>query len=358
MWAGELVTQLQALSEALANNMSDPLIEALLNSAVEDSQMDPYMTAARAFNQPIEWGADASPWAKAGGMFVQSLLGGAAEGIGTRRVKNNFEDRSKRVLDYQGFSADPTILADSLQHDKDPIISALAPAVRMGALEQQKARAAKLQGFQDEALGAGLKKTAEITAENTANGGMMSPKDLRELADKSQLDINKSESASSLNSILTAKDNITALLGQKGITSDVAAISMLAKLLDPRSTVRESEFTVLADPGSPAMMLQSYLQKLKGGGPLTDDKRAEIMQMIDPLVSNAHSQYVRYADPVLKYYESRGGKRGDIFLMDAIKQAQEQSAGQPAIAKTKTPGGRIPTKEEFMRDLRATGAIK
>lgn len=78
--------------------------------------------------------------------------------------------------------------------------------------------------------------------------------------------------------------------------SSIGMITALAKIIDPGAVVREQDFTIIADPGSPARALQGYLDKLKGEGQLTATMKTELMQLGRAHVESRYNQYSGFFD--------------------------------------------------------------
>lgn len=81
------------------------------------------------------------------------------------------------------------------------------------------------------------------------------------------------------------------LAPERNQSAAVGMITAAAKILDPGAVVREQDFTIIADPGSPARSLQSALDKLKGQGQLTKGMKEELLKLGRAHVESRYNQY-------------------------------------------------------------------
>jgi len=119
--------------------MDDPLTEALAGLQKQDYLRDPFYAAGSSMLEPIQTYEGDSIWDKILMQGAQNLVGGTVAKIGQNRADSRYQDQVKRLEDYAGFAADPTILADSIGHDSDPLVAALAPAYRADASRKRRA---------------------------------------------------------------------------------------------------------------------------------------------------------------------------------------------------------------------------
>jgi hypothetical protein len=116
--------------------------------------------------------------------------------------------------------------------------------------------------------------------------------------------------------------------------SDYDLITAVAKVVDPESVVRESEFTAWGSAQSPTERLQALAQYLSGGGVLTPSGRQKLLNVVENRASATKKIY----DATKKGYEKIAGARGlppeELFFPDIEQDDDEMtSRGKAAFEK-------------------------
>lgn len=112
-------------------------------------------------------------------------------------------------------------------------------------------------------------------------------------------------------------------------SSDQVIVTVLNKVLDPGSVVRESEYARTAEGQSVLSRLEGWAQKMKSGGAgISADERKSVMQTIEALGAAMDRQY----KPIVEQYRGLAGEYG--FNPDRIVKpmATEAPRAQPSNA--------------------------
>lgn len=109
---------------------------------------------------------------------------------------------------------------------------------------------------------------------------------------------------------------------------DIALIFNYMKLLDPSSTVRESEFEMAAKSGGVPGVIGSYYSKIKGDGQLKDDVRANIRSEAAELQKAQQRIYKKEAARYRKLAEKAGVDPSNVAVLDQ----QDEPRGAPSAA--------------------------
>jgi hypothetical protein len=116
--------------------------------------------------------------------------------------------------------------------------------------------------------------------------------------------------------------------------SDYDLITAVAKVVDPESVVRESEFTAWGSAQSPTERLQALAQYLSGGGVLTPSGRQKLLSVVENRAAATKKIY----DATKKGYEKIAGARGlppeELFFPDIEQDNDDMTArGKAAFEK-------------------------
>lgn len=109
-------------------------------------------------------------------------------------------------------------------------------------------------------------------------------------------------------------------------SADQVIVTVLNKVLDPASVVRESEYARTAEGQSVLSRLEGYFQKMKSGGAgISGAEREAVMLTIEALGKSMDKQY----QPIVKQYRGLASEYG--FNPDRIVQPTKQEGGAPAV---------------------------
>ena len=121
--------------------------------------------------------------------------------------------------------------------------------------------------------------------------------------------------------------------------SDQALITKFAKILDPGSVVRETEFAITEKGGGVLTSLQNTLDKARGTGRLQPSQRQQMLQAARSLTSGVGEEYAKKR----KEFSQQGS------LYGARPEAIIGAETAPAIAK---PSGLAEDKKKRLEELR------
>jgi hypothetical protein len=99
---------------------------------------------------------------------------------------------------------------------------------------------------------------------------------------------------------------LEALAAEGNPQSDQALITKFAKILDPGSVVRETEFAITEKGGGMLTSLQNTLDKARGTGRLQPEQRAQMLQAARSLTSGVGEEYAKKR----KEYSDQGALYG------------------------------------------------
>jgi hypothetical protein len=86
---------------------------------------------------------------------------------------------------------------------------------------------------------------------------------------------------------------LEALAAEGNPQSDQALITKFAKILDPGSVVRETEFAITEKGGGMLTSLQNTLDKARGTGRLQPEQRAQMLQAARSLTAGVNEEYAK-----------------------------------------------------------------
>jgi hypothetical protein len=132
---------------------------------------------------------------------------------------------------------------------------------------------------------------------------------------------------------------LEALAAEGNPQSDQALITKFAKILDPGSVVRETEFAITEKGGGVLTSLQNTLDKARGTGRLQPAQRQQMLQAARSLTSGVGEEYAKKR----KEYADQGA------LYGARPQAIIGAESAPATAK---PSGLSEDKKKRLEELR------
>ena len=118
---------------------------------------------------------------------------------------------------------------------------------------------------------------------------------------------------------------------------DVALITSFMKMLDPGSTVRESEFAVARDTGGLLTSLENLLTKAQGGQFLTAGQRVTFVNLAKQYLQAAEKDGVKTRTSMEGIVDRLGLNPADVFV-DVIEKAPAASPLQVSL-----PNGRVIT---------------
>lgn len=330
------------------------LLDALMGAQKEDLQSNPWISGARGLAGTDLNQYNMNPWTRALLQVGQGFGSGLMSGYGQKQVEAAAQDRANKIADLVTSNSTGKPLVDAL---KD--IPGMSPYIGAIAVEDAASKAASRDALnkillekQGIMLGsdnkpmqifdpiaqeiklAGGKKAAELAAERSAFGGI--PFSAKEVADK-EIDlatkIASSPEARAFGDVEANFKAIEGLANQKTQAASVGIITAVAKILDPGAVVRESDFQVIADPGSPARGLQSYLSKIQGEGALKPEMKQDLINMAKEAVKARYGNYKNFADPLLFTAEKQGVNRNNIQLRPAPDLSFELSEAILAAAQ-------------------------
>jgi hypothetical protein len=110
-----------------------------------------------------------------------------------------------------------------------------------------------------------------------ANSGILPRNDMMKLEDGYRQEYTKA--AAPYKAMQEAMSSIFASAKEGSPAGDIALVTQFRKLLDPTSVVRETEFAQTAEAGGLITRLQTEVDKLSGGGVVTQDTRDEIVRL-------------------------------------------------------------------------------
>jgi len=329
------------------------LLNALLESSQRDYQNNPWIGGGMGLAQQDFSGYNLSPIHTVLMQTLRGLGSGISTGYGEAQVKKKSNDRFNKFASLEG---DNLVKAMS----EDPDMSQYAAIAKLEEQDRQRGAQDKLnqalasKGFmldpndpsktiqlfdqaQMDARAAGMKKLAELQAERDISGGhALSPKDIANTEIDLSNKIASSRPAIDFNDVASNFDTVKKLMPVKTVASSLGIITALAKIIDPGAVVRENDFSIIANPGSPARMLQSYLDSIKGDGQLTDDMKSELYDLAKAHTQSRFDQYKSFADSVLHTGQALGAnpehfKLRELPSMDwqASQPEQQQVGGAP-----------------------------
>lgn len=118
---------------------------------------------------------------------------------------------------------------------------------------------------------------------------------------------------------------------------DVALITSFMKMLDPGSTVRESEFAVARDTGGLLTSLENLLTKAQGGQFLTAGQRVTFVNLAKQYLQAAEKDGAKTRTSMEGIVDRLGLNPADVFV-DVIEKAPAASPLQVSL-----PNGRVIT---------------
>lgn len=143
------------------------------------------------------------------------------------------------------------------------------------------------------------------------------------------------------------------LASQNTQAAAVGMITALAKILDPGAVVREADFTILAEAGSPARRLQGYLDKLKGKGQLTANMKKELLDLGKAHVESRYAAYEQAAENMLFTASKQSIPR------DSFQLIGKPDVGYPDLGLAIPPDGvEIPPGYEYLGINPQTGKMR
>lgn len=137
--------------------------------------------------------------------------------------------------------------------------------------------------------------------------------------------------------ISRAYSNITAAAQEQSGAGDIALITMLGKLLDPTSVVRETEFAIAANAGGTLEWLQSLQGRVENGQLLTENTRAQIVGIATEIQREAEHRF----GSVRGQWEGIAEHRGldPEFVMPGARYSPSYT-GAPPFAPVAQPQAR------------------
>ena len=121
------------------------------------------------------------------------------------------------------------------------------------------------------------KLNLEVDQLSAANSGIIPRNDMIKLEDGYRQEYTKA--AAPYKAMQEAMASIFASAEEGNPAGDIALVTQFRKLLDPTSVVRETEFAQTAEAGGLITRLQTEVDKLSGGGVVTQDTRDEIVRL-------------------------------------------------------------------------------
>lgn len=112
--------------------------------------------------------------------------------------------------------------------------------------------------------------------------------------------------------------------------SDIASIYNFMKTIDPRSTVRESEYAIASKAGGLIQRVQNFMSKIQDGTQLTKEQRKDLANLASMMTTGSKENVINMAKGYVNQAKDRGAKLenilpGDISAADfEAKKAQEQ----------------------------------
>jgi hypothetical protein len=133
---------------------------------------------------------------------------------------------------------------------------------------------------------------------------------------------------------------LEALAAEGNPQSDQALITKFAKILDPGSVVRETEFAITEKGGGMLTSLQNTLDKARGTGRLQPEQRAQMLQAARSLTSGVGEEYAKKR----KEYSDQGALYG--ARPEAIIGAESTPTTAKPSGQTKGKSGLTPEQRK------------
>lgn len=322
--------------------MSDILLQALLGASKRDAERDPFLAGARGIEQVDSSQYDMSPGQRILAGVLSGLGGGVARGIGESRVKDKFNTRSNNLMEGMRTGK----LMEALAADEE--LSSIAP---LYAMQEEQNKVGRLQELNKALLPKGMMMQSEGAApvrlfdpnEDEINkalaiesgkmqlerGAGPSSKELMNLYSDTNKALRSSPQERTYSEVRRQTGTLADALKLDNPVAATAAIYSLAKVLDPSSVVREGEYKIVADPGSPVNAFNSVLKQIQGEGRLTDDTKANIRSILAPILKNTYGSYSDAANTYLDTVEKLGGDRNVVGLLPAYSLEDSPPAVAP-----------------------------
>jgi hypothetical protein len=232
------------------------------------------------------------------------------------------------------------------------IVDALSldPEMNTVADNQQKIidRLTKERDQLTEPQRAGTRVTAEEQAryqqKQQQQAGPMLPEDRRKLLTGLRTDIRAEPTFKIYQEVRNGYQNVQVGAQRDSSEGDLALIYGLAKILDPGSVVRESEFATVAAAQGKLQQLLNTPQRFFEGDRLTPENRKKLLSMAQELKNQKLSTAARELRQV---YEPLA-REGNIQFSQLLPLEEETPAGTSAPSPTGTTGttGITPTAKE------------
>lgn len=126
--------------------------------------------------------------------------------------------------------------------------------------------------------------------------------------------------------------------GVDNAAADMNLVYGVAKIMDPESVVRESETAMVVSAGSPAQKYQGMFNYVVGGGRLTPETRAQLMNEVE---SRAKGHEGLYNDAVTQY-QSGAPAIGSLPKLDAGRNRTVPGMQTPPPNTSRTPVTMVP----------------
>lgn len=319
--------------------MSADLLSALMGVQYSGKE-DPFGIAAQALagsannlNNPY-----GSVGRNAAATIGASLLAGLLAGIGQNRADSRNAELQPIIGEFM--TADPTrqeaMIAETprlsklggamgainlqnrlelAQKTKEAEIGAAADVAKAQAMipvEQAKQLALMPGEITKAARTAAAQKSAEIAAQS---GSPLTKEQLTNLEKDYAMKIASLPQTTTFAELSRQIRTLDESLKQDNPVAATTSIYALAKVLDPTSVVRESDYKVVADPGSPAQVLNSVLSQIKGEGRLTPQIKANIKAMMGPILEANYATYKDTTGSLVETLKDQGGAADRIHLL-------------------------------------------
>ncbi len=180
-----------------------------------------------------------------------------------------------------------------------------------------------------------LKPAGAVAAEKAASANKEVDALRKEFADLPE--------AKSYKIVANSYEKIKTASGKAG---DLGLVYGYIKMLDPGSTVRESESSMASNIGGMPEKAQNYVQYLLGNGSLTEKQREEIRREAQGMMA-AEKVNIR---PTIKEYERIAKERGmnpnDVIILRQMETDEQEKATADEVQRAEAAAAGRPIKDD------------
>ena len=208
----------------------------------------------------------------------------------------NDSDQARAAANWQKMVQASPQFAEQLQrYGQDPSdwrSGARFIAVEAGMLPEEQADQRKVMEVNGRLVRVGSSGPGEVVYESPEDDGGGVYESLKERAGVEEgLRKEVTKASADYETVATAANGLAQIAQAPTAASDIAMVFQFMKVLDPSSTVRESEYESAAGAAGVPGRVISYITKIKNGRFLTDEQRAEFLQVAQTLARARQNQY-------------------------------------------------------------------